>query len=506
MGRSLHNKIFGSTSCLSEEQLLKYGNDTLSQKEKHKVEKHLVECELCTDALEGFALIPAGPELNEVRAGVRQIAAQGKSVSVNYWKWVLVAASIAGVTFFSFLFLFQENKSGDKMLAGNKVIQQPLNEKTNQPSETVTEINEETRVAAERDVTVAEAEGSTTKGTGMGPSLKKHEDFDEIAGVKEGEKVSATLRSGKKAKDRDEDAGAFYRAANDQKAMQPVSDNEIMPEVALATPTGANEIKKEEEKPTALADANVRREITSSVTDKSEEPQKNYPALAESPMPVQKPVSGNKADGAETRKKKSKEPVFSGERKSLSDGTPSSASRDEVAAGQPKVKYIDNLKVVDYSDDYTSMAGAEVVHTPAKFENTEMAKKAEVEEQSQTQTLMYDDVLKEGLVGLEARNYPLAMEKFNLIRKNFPGDLNAVFYSGLVYYQQGNYDKALANFTIVTSSDNRAFHDEGNWYKALTYQKKNEKEKARAMLKQISEQESYYKKRASDMLDEMDKK
>lgn len=48
------SKIFHSTPHLSTEQLLNYLRGSMSMKEKHEVESHLTDCDLCSDALEGL--------------------------------------------------------------------------------------------------------------------------------------------------------------------------------------------------------------------------------------------------------------------------------------------------------------------------------------------------------------------------------------------------------------------------------------------------------------------
>ena len=48
-------KIFENTSCISTEMLEAYAKNELSADEKYAVEKHIVECDMCTDVLEGYA-------------------------------------------------------------------------------------------------------------------------------------------------------------------------------------------------------------------------------------------------------------------------------------------------------------------------------------------------------------------------------------------------------------------------------------------------------------------
>ncbi len=52
------NDIFISTKqCPGQQQLLDYIQGRLSPAEQHEVEKHVADCELCSDAMDGLAAI-----------------------------------------------------------------------------------------------------------------------------------------------------------------------------------------------------------------------------------------------------------------------------------------------------------------------------------------------------------------------------------------------------------------------------------------------------------------
>jgi anti-sigma factor RsiW len=52
------NDIFVSTrQCPGQQQLLDYIQGRLSPAEQHEVEKHVADCELCSDAVEGLSAI-----------------------------------------------------------------------------------------------------------------------------------------------------------------------------------------------------------------------------------------------------------------------------------------------------------------------------------------------------------------------------------------------------------------------------------------------------------------
>lgn len=49
--------IFTETACPTQEQLLAYVAGKLSAEDRHRVEAHLADCELCSEAVEGLTQI-----------------------------------------------------------------------------------------------------------------------------------------------------------------------------------------------------------------------------------------------------------------------------------------------------------------------------------------------------------------------------------------------------------------------------------------------------------------
>ena len=50
---NLHT-IFSNLECLSEERILAYCTNKLTNLERNEVERHTINCKFCSDALEGF--------------------------------------------------------------------------------------------------------------------------------------------------------------------------------------------------------------------------------------------------------------------------------------------------------------------------------------------------------------------------------------------------------------------------------------------------------------------
>ena len=95
------NNIFEHTDCLSEEMLTKYLSDKLSPAEKHEVEKHLIDCEMCSDAVEGLKMIADKNKISGITSELNkkiQQRVEAKEVKIifirQYRTQLAVAASI----------------------------------------------------------------------------------------------------------------------------------------------------------------------------------------------------------------------------------------------------------------------------------------------------------------------------------------------------------------------------------------------------------------------------
>jgi len=57
MTNEQYNDLFVTSGCLSQQQLLDYVQHKLSPEQQHEVERHLADCELCSEAVEGLQAI-----------------------------------------------------------------------------------------------------------------------------------------------------------------------------------------------------------------------------------------------------------------------------------------------------------------------------------------------------------------------------------------------------------------------------------------------------------------
>ena len=110
MSGELKHKLFTATDCLSEETMFDYIDNKLSDKERHQVEKHLLDCDFCSDAMEGLELVNNRSRINDINEEISNRIAtpaenKNKIFTLNYKIVFSIAASLllllGGVFFFN---------------------------------------------------------------------------------------------------------------------------------------------------------------------------------------------------------------------------------------------------------------------------------------------------------------------------------------------------------------------------------------------------------------------
>lgn len=97
--KELHHHIFSNTACISKETMLKYINNQLSDKEVHDIQKHLIDCEFCSEALEGMKYAQDSSVLFTIDHKVDLLAAGKKPPII---KNLMIAATFLVIAFGSY--------------------------------------------------------------------------------------------------------------------------------------------------------------------------------------------------------------------------------------------------------------------------------------------------------------------------------------------------------------------------------------------------------------------
>jgi len=118
------DNIFTSSGCPNDGVLQKYLNGELSHQQKHKIEEHLINCEMCSDELEGLLIINNTKELDIVVERINnkindKLKSQKTKFIYTYGK--IAAALLILISIGSLFILFNHYKNTDtkKTLAEN---------------------------------------------------------------------------------------------------------------------------------------------------------------------------------------------------------------------------------------------------------------------------------------------------------------------------------------------------------------------------------------------------
>ncbi|MGQ0829824.1 MAG: energy transducer TonB [Bacteroidota bacterium] len=108
MNESSKHKIFNSTDCIPEQMMFDYIDNKLSPKDCHTLEKHLLDCEFCSDALEGLQTVKDRERIGVINQKINELNASSKEkkiIPISYRTVTAIAAGllllIGGVFFFN---------------------------------------------------------------------------------------------------------------------------------------------------------------------------------------------------------------------------------------------------------------------------------------------------------------------------------------------------------------------------------------------------------------------
>lgn len=163
--------------------------------------------------------------------------------------------------------------------------------------------------------------------------------------------------------------------------------------------------------------------------------------------------------------------------------------------------YLSDLKLVDYrvyrSRPTIKAKTMTLSGTPANMETST----SQMEETEwKTSDVPYIDYLKKSQELFSRENYKKALTRYLTILETYPDDVNALFYSGLCYYNLKQYSDASHQFFGCLSSKYNNFNEEAEWFIAKSYQANGETSKAVSIFQMIVEKDGYYAGQAKEQL------
>jgi tetratricopeptide (TPR) repeat protein len=112
MDSHLNKDIFTETGCISRTKLLGYRNRSLRRSDLHDVEKHLVDCALCSEALEGLELMKNDVALEHLSKKLKSEFSSHteRSALPTYFK---LAAAITALVILTYVAFLQTEKTAE---------------------------------------------------------------------------------------------------------------------------------------------------------------------------------------------------------------------------------------------------------------------------------------------------------------------------------------------------------------------------------------------------------
>ena len=166
--------------------------------------------------------------------------------------------------------------------------------------------------------------------------------------------------------------------------------------------------------------------------------------------------------------------------------------------------FLHDLKLIDYRayrSKPTIKSKQFIMNgTPANKEDKYSKEEFEEESSWKIIDIPYIEYIEKSMEIFAKGNDKKALSRFEIILYAYPTDINASFYSGLCYYNLGEYKKAQIIFEKCLNLEFINFNEDVDWYLAKSYLANNENEKAKVILNKIQAQKGYYSKQATQLI------
>ena len=107
---------------------------------------------------------------------------------------------------------------------------------------------------------------------------------------------------------------------------------------------------------------------------------------------------------------------------------------------------------------------------------------------------------------IDQAQYKDALSETGKFSNEYPGDMNARYYRGYLYYQMQNNDQAMSEMEWIINKHDKIFYEDACWYKALILNRTKKPDEAKKILNELASSSSSYSTKAKQLLDLMEGK
>ena len=537
------------TACLTEQAMYDYLDGKLLPSESHIVEKHLLDCAFCSEAIEGLELVK---DRSKVMAALPLTGTQdeenkkgsGGRIRPLYFNTRITIAAIIVLLTGSFVVLkytmgdfekkanLSQNSSAEKAdTTKNGLVTSddetfykhfepfPANETPEKKTENATERNEtgeskpvynwtssnSRNPAQGGDMTaqVLTLPPSPVSGAKAVPDEESLRQDDAKTPFREQKTTPAPasepVAAFKQEKEKDESGKMNARSESESKTQdktietgnlnKATTNSEHVAEAPAAK--NANKAGSKAAKKQAADDQSK----TDNYTYQSPEAAKDAPKKDAGPDQNRKLIVEKSEE-----KNKERQITMADSVTSLITTKTTNANQITTTLGSTSLDYRNNKEISTVNGGQGTGSVAKVTTaTGGYFSLSNTTNSANIS----TANTPIDEAMKAYL----AKDFQGAVDKFTKILLTDPGNTKALFYAGVSYLSLATPDTkhAIDNFDRVLVSEDASFGEASKWYKALALIKENNTAQAKPLLDEINNGSGAYKAKAASVLKDLNK-
>lgn len=446
-------KIFSETGCISKETMYKYLDGKLDGRDKHLVEKHLTDCELCSDELEGLSYIKdrerAGAIVEELKQEIREKTGK-KNRGIIFFDFNTkraVAAAAAIIIIAGSVYILSDITGNEQKQISENVAAQPEEtaDKKTKGSFPASEEEEKNNEIKEKEIDQVLA-----KSTGSTEQVAAEAQQKDISGRRRQDNMDRS-RSLKDADD--DDKFAFSENLAEQKEEITGDEDNII------STRGAEGTGKTDDIAGGIIDYET---VTLPVG--ADETQMDYKMVAAEEIVPEEESVREEADA-------------------------------RIAALQKPV--YEDLPVMELAEVKTSHA--------KKSEKEKAGKKGKLAGRTTTISgISQQDTVDNAQARYNAGDYAGVIDLLTEYTISGHDNYNAIYYLGLSYYNLGEYDNAITQFNKIIALETVEYNEDALWHKSLSLIQLNDTVNVRGLLQEIIQKQGKYKSEAEQALEELE--
>jgi len=114
--------------------------------------------------------------------------------------------------------------------------------------------------------------------------------------------------------------------------------------------------------------------------------------------------------------------------------------------------------------------------------------------------ITYHDYLVKTAKLIKSGSYKKALQRLETILVHYPTDENALFYSGLCYYNLGQYNVSLKKWDESMQSFRQNFYEESLWYSLKSHQALGNTKAVKEIAQRVLDENGFYAEQAKEIL------